>query len=194
MAYTKTPTLGIDVVPWAGQGLNSYPDTLELEQQLSASFAVIDTLAGLVTGSFSEEFYMRGSLTASANGFFHDGMRHATTDRVITSVGVAYQSTQDPGNNSVAVFSLFTFLSSSSGLALEDKFTSAASPLKPHISASVHANFIVRYFTPTRPAWPAGYLLGMSATGTISGAFAPTDVSVFVTWRPSASFYGTGLV
>lgn len=68
MANPKTPTLGLEIVPYAIGKLDGYTDVLEFEQKLSASLNTVDRLMGMLTASQCVASYTISGSLSTMNG------------------------------------------------------------------------------------------------------------------------------
>lgn len=192
---SRTPVLGNFLPDYATGQLSSYDEVLELEQQTSASFAAIDRFAGYLSSSlvtFEFNGTGLGRLDLMADGARRGQAHYTLTDRIIESVGV--QCLGMAGSD-VPNFTLTCVMTSSAGLSSTDIFNMAASPLKPHFSASLAKDFLISWFTPTSgSAWTAGTTLCAAiVTGSITNT-AMRDIILHVRYRHSGSYGDNGLV
>lgn len=184
MPNDRTPVLGLEVVPWGGQRIDSYHDALELEQQLSASYRVIDQLAGSLTGAFAEHFWdtgiISGNYPSTLWGPF-GGYRFADSDRIITKVEMITYATGATGQVT-RINPNVTLPDFSNNRSIYD----GDNDLMLHLSGATGV-FHTASYAIVSASWNKGEMLAVSIPVAASGV---RGLTIAVHWKPSSSYYG----
>lgn len=171
-----TFTLNLEPANSAGEPY-TYPNRVEDDRIENANATSVDAFAGKLTSSFCSTFFVSG--TSTANLGMDIGAEYSPINKVITEVLAFCPVSGSGGVTTIDV----QRQQDGVGTAFVSIFSNAA--FRPALSSSLGNYGIARSSTISGTLWPAGTILKASFT---TAATLQRDVTVVVTWKPSASY------
>lgn len=172
----NSPVLGLENIDTASTP-RSYTRDLEDDRQENANFNKVDAFSGLVSASFSSEFFLSG--TVSNNLSSDVGSEYSKTDRVITDV-VAWAARSGSGG-----VTRIDVQRQQDGVGAAFVSIYSNNAFKPAVSASLGNYGVALGGTISGSIWKAGTFLKVVFD---TAANVQADINVQVFYRPSGSY------